>query len=129
MYMVFTSLRIFIFHNSSIFKLVLPLNTSSNHTISPADETPTEFDALLAELESALDALLTILGPLFGLTREQVQIIEADIDALIKDLESTEHGEIDIDSGLEIIVQDLIKILHDFGVQSPEKLDTETTSE
>ena len=114
---------------SQHLQTVPPSHISPNHTISPADETPTEFDALLAELESALDALLTILGPLFGLTREQVQIIEADIDALIKDLESTEHGEIDIDSGLEIIVQDLIKILHDFGVQLPQKLDVETTSE
>ena len=93
-----------------------------------ADETPTDFDGLLAQLESALDALLIILGPLLDLTREQVQIIEADIDGLIKDIESVEHGEIDVDTGLEIIIQDLIKILHDFGVQSPSKLDVEATS-
>ena len=56
-------------------------------------------------------------------------MLEADIDALIKDFEAIEHGEIDVDTGLEIIVQDLIKILHDFGVSSPESLDVETTSE
>ena len=93
-----------------------------------ADETPTDFDALLAELEAALDALLTFLGPLLGLTREQVQIVEADIDGLIKDIESVEHGEIDVDTGLEIILQDLLKIMHDFDVQSLSKLDVEATS-
>ena len=56
-------------------------------------------------------------------------MLEADIDALIKDFEVIEHGEIDVDTGLEIIVQDFIKILHDFGVSSPENLDVETTSE
>ncbi|KAF0304185.1 hypothetical protein FJT64_023968 [Amphibalanus amphitrite] len=95
---------------------------------APTDETPTEFDALLAELEAALNAFLDILGPLLGLTAEQIKTIEGDIDALIKDFESIEHGEIDVDSGLELILQDLIKILHDFGVYSPNKLDVEATT-
>ena len=96
---------------------------------SPADETPTEFDALLAELEAALAALLDTLGPLLGLTDEQIQAIEADNDVLIKDIEAIEHGEIDVDGGLEKIIQDLINILLDFGVESPRKLDVEATSE
>ena len=94
-----------------------------------ADETPTEFDALLKELEAALDALLDTLGPLLGLTDEQIQVIEADIDTLVKDIEAIEHGEIDVDGGLEQVLADLIKILHDFGVRSEKTSDLEVTSE
>ena len=97
--------------------------------LSPADETPTEFDALLKELEAALDALLEALGPLLGLTDEQIQQIEGDIDTLVKDIEAIEHGEIDVDGGLEKVLADIIQILHDFGVQSEKKSEVEATSE
>ena len=110
-------------------KPFLLLKSLSCHIIPSADETPTPFDGLLADLEAALNALLDTLGPLLGLTDEQVKTIEADIDTLIKDLEAVEHGEIDIDGGLELVVQDLIKILHDFGVESAQELDMEVTSE
>ena len=97
-------------------------------SLSSADETPTEFDALLKELEAALDALLDTLGPLLGLTDEQIQQIEADIDTLILDIEAIEHGEIDVDGGLEKVLADIVKILHDFGVQSERKSEVEATS-
>ena len=95
---------------------------------SSANETPTPFDALLAELEAALDALLDTLGPLLGLTDEQIAAIEADIDTLIQDIEHVEHGDIDVDGGLEVIVQDIVNILHDFGVNSSKITDVEATS-
>ena len=98
-------------------------------SLSSADETPTEFDAILAELEAALDALLDALGPTLGLTDEQIQAIEADNANLIKDIEAIEHGEIDVDGGLEAILQDIINILHDFGIQATEvKSNVEATS-
>ena len=97
-------------------------------SFSSADETPTELDALLAELEAALDALLEALAPLLGLTPEQVTQIEADFDTLIKDIEAIEHGEIDVDGGLEKVLQDIVNIIHDFGVQSQPRDEVEATS-
>ncbi|XP_043210984.1 uncharacterized protein LOC122375566 [Amphibalanus amphitrite] len=83
--------------------------------IAPTSETPTELDALLAELDSALTAVLDILGPVLGFSREKTEAIEADIDQLIADIEDIEHGRVDVDTGLEIVLQDILDMLHDFG--------------
>ena len=84
--------------------------------MSPADETPTDLDGLLAQLESMLNTLLNTLGPILGLTDAQIKQAEADIDTLIKDIEDIEHGHIDVDSGLEKIIVDIFNILKDFGL-------------
>ena len=51
-----------------------------------------------------------------GLTRDQIQMVETDIDNIIRDLEAVEHGSIDVDSGLEALLLDLLKFLHDVGL-------------
>ena len=60
--------------------------------------------------------MLNILGPLLGLTGDQIQMVETDIDNIIRDFEAIEHGEIDVDSGLETLLLDLLQFLHDVGL-------------
>ena len=88
----------------------------SHPCLSAADQTPTDLDDLLAQLESMLNTLLNTLGPELGLTEAQIKQAEADIDTLIKDIEDIEHGNIDIDGGLEKIIVDIFNILKDFGL-------------
>ena len=95
-----------------------PVRSADQQGPFAADDTPTELDALLAELDSALTAVLDILGPVLGFTREKTEAIEADIDRLIADIEAIEHGHIDVDNGLEVVLQDIVDMLHDFGFKS-----------
>ncbi|XP_037079223.1 uncharacterized protein LOC119100218 [Pollicipes pollicipes] len=85
-----------------------------DHT-NPTDDTPTGLDGLLTKLEGLLDKLLESLGPVLGLTDDQIKAAEADIDTLIKDIESAEHGHTDIDTALEKILTDVLNILKDCG--------------
>ena len=96
---------------------------SDDCSLSAADETPSSFDVLLEELESGLNQVLDILGPLMGLTPEQILAVEADIDSIIRDFEAIEHGTIDVDNGLEALLTDWLKFLHDVGLVP----DSETT--
>ncbi|XP_037079224.1 uncharacterized protein LOC119100219 [Pollicipes pollicipes] len=84
-------------------------------TTNPTDDTPTDLDGLLTQLESLLSKGLESLGPVLGLTDDQIKAAEADIDTLIKDIESAEHGHTDIDTALEKILTDVLNILKDCG--------------
>ncbi|XP_037094631.1 uncharacterized protein LOC119114720, partial [Pollicipes pollicipes] len=95
---------------------------------APTDDTPTALDGLLAQLESALDTVLGLLGPILGLTDDQIKAAEADIDTLIKDIEAIEHGDVDVDGGLETVLMDLVKILHEFGIQTSLSFDVQGTT-
>ncbi|XP_037079235.1 uncharacterized protein LOC119100230 [Pollicipes pollicipes] len=83
--------------------------------MNPTDDTPTDMDALLAQLEAGLGAALDILGPILGLTENQIKAAEDDIDSLIKDFEDVEHGHLDVDGGMEKILTDILNILKDLG--------------
>ncbi|XP_037079225.1 uncharacterized protein LOC119100220 [Pollicipes pollicipes] len=96
---------------------------------APTDDTPTALDGLLAQLESALDTVLGLLGPILGLTDDQIKAAEADIDTLIKDIEAIEHGDVDVDGGLETVLMDLVKILHEFGIQTSLSFDVQGTTD
>ena len=93
-------------------------STSQQHPSSAADDTPTDLDFLLDRLNTVLKVIMDILGPYLGFPREQTEAIEADIDTLMADIKAIVNGDIDLDKGLEALLQDIVDLLHDFGLKS-----------
>ena len=73
-------------------------------------------DVLLEEIQSLVDTYLPILGPLLGLTDEQIQGIVTNTDKFVADVEALEHGQVDVTDGLEAIVTDILEILKALGI-------------
>ena len=81
-----------------------------------AADTPSTLDQLLEELQAIVDQYLPVLGPLFGLTDEQIAGVVANFDKFVADVEALEHGTVDVSTGVEDIVIDLIEILKALGI-------------
>ena len=94
-----------------------------------ADETPTDLDTLLARLDTEFNVIMDILGPYLGMSREKTEAIEADFAVMIEHIKDVEHGRIDLDTGLEQILQDVLDILNELGIQSQRKEVAKTASE
>ena len=63
-----------------------------------------------------MDQYLPVLGPLFGLTDEQIAGVTSYVDKFVADAEALEHGTVDVSTGVEDIVIDLIEILKILGI-------------
>ena len=79
-------------------------------------DTPSTLDQLLEELQAIVDQYLPILGPIFGLTEEQIAGVTANFDKFVADTEALEHGTVDVSTGVENIVTDLIEVLKALGI-------------
>lgn len=79
-------------------------------------------------LEDVVEGFLETIGiKQLGLTPEQVAAANADLDLFIKHLKAIEHGQADVDGGLEVALQDLLNMLKDLGALTAEA--SVTTSE
>ena len=81
----------------------------------PAD-TPSTLDQLLEELQALVDKYLPVLGPLFDLTEEQIASATTNFDKFVVDAEALEHGTVDVSTGVEDIVIDLVEFLKALGI-------------
>ena len=71
---------------------------------------------LLEEIQALIDTYLPILGPLLGLTDEQVQQIIEQVDKFVADTEALEHGQVDVTDGLMAMITDILEILKILGI-------------
>ena len=92
-------------------------------SVSAATDVPTTLDEVLMWLENGLNAVLDIIGPFIGLDYDETKQVEADIHALVNDIRELGDGRIDVDTGLENILTDILVILGDFGVPTSQRRD------
>ena len=73
-------------------------------------------DVLLEEIQSLVDQYLPIIGPILGLTDEQVQQVTEQVDKFVADTEALEHGQVDVTDGLAAMIDDILEILKALGI-------------
>ena len=73
-------------------------------------------DVLLEEIQALVDTYLPIIGPVLGLTDEQIQGVVQNVDKFVADTEALEHGQVDVTDGLEAMITDIIEILKALGI-------------
>ena len=73
-------------------------------------------DILLEEIQSLVDTYLPVIGPLFGLTAEQIQQVIEQVDKFVADTEALEHGQVDVTDGLMAMITDILEILRILGI-------------
>ena len=93
-----------------------------NWTNDPTAD-PSPLDKLLEQVKALVDQYLPILGPIIGLTKDQVDAVVSNFDKFVADVEALEAGSTDISTGIEAIATDLLEILKALGadITNPSK--------